>query len=471
MSSSLKNCTQSVDRESLLAIGVIRKPHGVRGEASVEPWTQDPARFDLVENVYLVSPDEKTIVSAPVRSIRYHGSRVLLAIEGIETPEEIRNYSRWSVEIPEQERLETDEDEYYLYELENLAVVDRDGKPLGQVIAATEGGGGILLTVRGPSGTEFDLPFVRAICVEIDLEQGHIVAEMPEGLDALEEAPIADRRETRRMEGTLHDPLPAEPKPEPPPRAEPELRLDVVTIFPPMFDAIRNEGVLARALRQNIIDLHVWDLRDFTGDRHRSTDDEAYGGGAGMVMLADPFFRCLDQIRLQKPGDEPHVILLSPQGEPFRDQTAQRLAGESWLVLLCGRYEGVDERVREAIVDEEISIGDYVVSGGELPAMVVIDAVSRMVKDVVGDRNSIEADSFYNGLLDHPHYTRPAEVRGMKVPEVLLSGHAERIRQWRKKKSLEATLLKRPDLLEGVELDDEGRKMLDEIESKQRRDR
>lgn len=469
MSSSLKDCTESIDRESLLAIGVIRKPHGVRGEASVEPWTHDPSRFELIESVYLVSPDEETVLSAPVRSIRYHGGRVLLAIEGIDTPEEIRNYSRWSVEIPEQERLETEEDEYYLYELENLAVVDREGKPVGQVIEAAEGGGGILLTVRTPSGTEFDLPFVKAICVGIDLEAGRIVAEIPEGLDALEEAPIADKRESRRQAGTLHDPLPAEPKAEPPPRSEPELRLDVVTIFPPMFDAIRNEGIVARAIRQNIISLNVWDLREFTTDRHRSTDDEAYGGGAGMVMLAEPFFRCLDEIRSQSQEHEPHVLLMSPQGEPFRNQTAQRLAGQRWLVLLCGRYEGIDERVREALVDEEISIGDYVVSGGELPTMVVIDAVSRMVEDVVGDRNSVEADSFYNGLLDHPHYTRPAEVRGMKVPEVLLSGHAERIRQWRKRESLEATLLKRPDLLDDVELDEEGRKMLQDLESKKRR--
>lgn len=471
MSSLLKDCTASIDRDSLVAIGVIRKPHGVRGEASVEPWTQDPTRFEVLETIYLVSPDGETILSAPIRSIRHHGQRVLMAVEGIDTPETIRTYSGWSVEIPEQDRLETADDEYYLYELENLEVVDPQGEPIGRVISVAEGGGGFLLTIRSEAGREFDLPFVKAICTEVDLERGRIVAEMPEGLDEIEEAPIADKRETRRRAGTLHDPLPPEPKEEVPPRAEPELRIDVVTIFPPMFEAIRNEGVIARAIKQNIIELHVWDLREFTTDRHRSTDDEAYGGGAGMVMIAEPFFRCLEEIRRQNPEQEPRVLLMSPQGKPFRNESAARLAGEKWLVFLCGRYEGIDERVLEALVDEEISIGDYVVSGGELPAMVVIDGVSRMVEDVVGDRNSVEADSFYNGLLDHPHYTRPAEVRGMKVPEVLLSGHAERIRQWRKKESLRATFLKRPDLLDSVELDEEGREMLEDLESENRGDR
>ncbi len=471
MSSSLKDCTASIERDSLVAIGVIRKPHGVRGETSVEPWTHDPARFDKLQSVFLVSPDEKTILSAPIRSVRYHGPRVLLAFEGIDAPEEIRRYSSWSVEIPEEDRLETEEDEYYLYELENLEVVGPAGDTLGTVISVAEGGGGLLLTVRSEEGREFDLPFVKAICTEVDLEAGRIVADIPEGLDEIEEAPIADKRESRRRAGTLHDPLPPEPKEEEPPRIEPELRVDVVSIFPPMFETIRNEGVVARAIKQNIIELNIWDLRDFTTDRHRSTDDEAYGGGAGMVMLAEPFFRCVEEIRRQAPAKTPRVILMSPQGERFENATATRLGGHDWLIILCGRYEGVDERVRSSIVDEEISIGDYVLSGGELPAMVVIDAVSRMVEDVVGDRNSVEEDSFYNGLLDHPHYTRPAEVRGMDVPEVLLSGHAERIRQWRKKESLRATLLKRPDLLESVDLDAEGRKMLEELEPENREDR
>ncbi|MGH9457510.1 MAG: tRNA (guanosine(37)-N1)-methyltransferase TrmD [Thermoanaerobaculia bacterium] len=239
------------------------------------------------------------------------------------------------------------------------------------------------------------------------------------------------------------------------------LRIDLVSIFPRMFDPLLAEGVVAKARESGILAIKVWDLRDFTSDRHRSTDDVPYGGGAGMVMLAEPVFRCVDAIRADGPaGKRPLVLLPSPQGEMFRHETARELAAGEWLVLLCGRYEGFDERVREGLVDREISVGDFVVSGGEIPAMLIVDAVARLVEGVVGDWNSVEADSFYTGLLDHPHYTRPAELRDMRVPDVLLSGHAERIRKWRKEQALRATLARRPDLLDRIELDEEGRRML-----------
>jgi tRNA (guanine37-N1)-methyltransferase len=243
------------------------------------------------------------------------------------------------------------------------------------------------------------------------------------------------------------------------------LRFDVVTIFPRMFDAILDEGIVARAVERGSLEIAVWDLREFSTDKHRSTDDEAYGGGAGMVMLAEPVFRCVDAIRAV-PGrgeTKPWIVELSPQGTVLDQAGARALAVREWVVLLCGRYEGFDHRVREALVDEEISIGDFVVTGGELPAMMLIDAASRMVEGVVGKRNSVEADSFYEGLLDYPHYTRPAEVRGMKVPDVLISGHFEKIRKWRKEQSLRATMEKRPDLLERADLDDEARAMIDRI--------
>lgn len=183
-----------------------------------------------------------------------------------------------------------------------------------------------------------------------------------------------------------------------------------------------------------------------------------------MVMLAEPVFRCVDAIRdAGLPGEKPFVILTSPQGARFDHGTARELAERDWIVFLCGRYEGIDERVRESLVDREVSVGDFVVSGGELPAMLMADAVSRLLEGVVGDWNSVEADSFYTGLLDHPHYTRPAELRKLQVPAVLLSGHAEKIRKWRKEQSLRSTLLKRPDLLESAELDDEARRMLAEL--------
>jgi tRNA (guanine37-N1)-methyltransferase len=200
------------------------------------------------------------------------------------------------------------------------------------------------------------------------------------------------------------------------------MRIDFVTIFPKMFEPLIAEGVIARGVKQGLLDIRVWDLREFTTDKHRSTDDEAYGGGPGMVMLAEPVLRAVDAIR---EGTSPHLVMTSPQGRRFTQAVARELAQKPWITFLCGRYEGFDERVREALQPDEISIGDFVVSGGEVPAMLMADAIGRMVEGVVGNADSVTADSFYDGLLDHPHYTRPEEVRGKRVPDVLLSGHHE----------------------------------------------
>ena len=243
------------------------------------------------------------------------------------------------------------------------------------------------------------------------------------------------------------------------------MRIDFVTIFPRMFDPFLAEGVIARGVKQNLLDIRVWDLRDFTSDRHRSTDDEAYGGGPGMVMLAEPVIRCVDAIIPHPSSLIPHLLMTSPQGRRFDQRVARELATREWLVFLCGRYEGFDERVRLALRPDEISIGDFVVSGGELPAMLMADAVGRLIEGVVGNSDSVTADSFYSVLLDYPHYTRPEELRGMRVPDVLLSGHHELIRRWRKEQSLRETLKKRPDLLKGAELDEEAKEILRRIEN------
>ena len=235
------------------------------------------------------------------------------------------------------------------------------------------------------------------------------------------------------------------------------LRIDFVTIFPRMFDSFLSEGIIARGAKQGLIDIRVHDLRDYTTDRHRSTDDEAYGGGPGMVMLAEPVLRCIDAIGGGR------VIITSPQGRRFDQELAKELSSQEHLIVLCGRYEGFDHRVHEILNAEEVSIGDFVVSGGELPAMVIADAVGRMIEGVVGNSGSVEEDSFFRGLLDYPHYTRPEEVRGVRVPDVLLSGHHEQIRKWRKEQALRQTLAKRPDLLEAAELDEEARAMLKRI--------
>ena len=236
------------------------------------------------------------------------------------------------------------------------------------------------------------------------------------------------------------------------------MTFDIVTIFPAMVEAALAAGVVGRAIERRLLDVVIHDLREFTTDRHRSVDDVPYGGGPGMVMKPEPIFKALDAIETRR-GAPVTVLLMSPQGTRFTQRDAERLGSQPHVVLVCGRYEGVDERVRSR-VDEEVSIGDYVLSGGELPALVVLDAVARFVPGVVGDDQSVAEDSFSRGLLDFPHYTRPAVVGELRVPDVLLSGNHQEIRRWRKQEALGRTLERRPDLLENAALDDEEREIL-----------
>ena len=222
------------------------------------------------------------------------------------------------------------------------------------------------------------------------------------------------------------------------------MQFDVITLFPDMFSAITNEGVVARGIKKSLLNIDTWQLREFSQNKYRNVDDKPYGGGAGMVMQVMPIRSCIKEIRKKSPKTQ--VIYLSPQGQKLTHSLALQLSKLDSLTLLCGRYEGVDERIIEQDVDMEISIGDYVISGGELAAMVLIDSVSRLLPDVLGNQDSLN-DSFANGLLDYPHYTRPEEVDGQKVPEVLLSGHQAKIDAWRKDQALKNTQLKRQDLI------------------------
>jgi tRNA (guanine37-N1)-methyltransferase len=233
------------------------------------------------------------------------------------------------------------------------------------------------------------------------------------------------------------------------------VRVRVLTIFPELFGPFLATSLVGRAIEKGLLDVRVHDLREFTEDRHRSVDDEPYGGGGGMVMMAPPWIKAVRSLSGgEEPGEgengagRPWRILLSPQGARLDDAKVRELAVRGDLILMCGRYEGIDERVRLSVVDEEVSIGDYVLSGGELPAMVLIEALSRQVPGVVKLTESVEQDSFRAGLLDYPHYTRPPVVEGIAVPEVLLSGNHAAIRRWREEQALRATREKRPDLLE-----------------------
>ena len=241
------------------------------------------------------------------------------------------------------------------------------------------------------------------------------------------------------------------------------MRCDILTLFPDMVAPVLSQSILKRAQEKGLLQVTVRNLRDYTLDRHRVADDVPYGGGAGMVMKAEPI---LEQIQADYAlaGEQIRLLFPSPHGRPFTQAYAKNLAADTRrLVILCGHYEGVDERVRLALHPEEISVGDYVLTGGELPALVLIDAAARLVPGVLGDPESIEEESFTDALLEYPHYTRPADVRGIPVPEVLLSGHHEAIRLWRRKESLRSTYQRRPDLLQDRVLSLEDQQLLDEL--------
>jgi tRNA (guanine37-N1)-methyltransferase len=239
------------------------------------------------------------------------------------------------------------------------------------------------------------------------------------------------------------------------------VRIDILTLFPEMFEGPLSESILRQAREKGLLEIELTNIRDFATDKHRTADDYQYGGGSGMVMKPEPIFRAVEAVR-KGPAGEGATILLSARGRLFDQALAAELSGLDHLILICGRYKGVDERVA-ALATHEVSIGDYVLTGGELAAAVVVDAVSRLVSGVLGDIESAETDSFFEGLLGPPTYTRPEEYRGRRVPDVLLSGNHERIRRWRRERALEATLRRRPDLVDEAELSDEDREILDDI--------
>lgn len=233
------------------------------------------------------------------------------------------------------------------------------------------------------------------------------------------------------------------------------MKINILTLFPAMFAGFKSESIIKRAINSGALEINIIDIRDYTFDKHNTADDTPFGGGAGMVLKAEPIFRALE-------NTSGKVIYTSPQGVPLNQNLSNDLSSEEEITIIAGHYEGIDERVIEEKVDLEISIGDFVLTGGELPAMVIADSIARLLPGVI-KKDSYEQDSFYNGLLDHPHYTRPAEFDGLKVPEILLSGHHKKIELWRKKESLKRTYLRRPDLLEGREFTKEEKKLLKEI--------
>lgn len=244
------------------------------------------------------------------------------------------------------------------------------------------------------------------------------------------------------------------------------MKIDIVSLFPEMFGAL-GHSIIKRAQEADYLSIRVTNPRDFAFDKHRIVDDTPFGGGAGMVMKPDPIFRAVENITKELPNAKRRIILTCPGGTTLTQNKVKELAAYEHLIFICGHYEGIDARIKEHLVDEAISIGDYVLTGGELPAMVMTDAVARMLPGVLGSGASAPEDSFYNGLLEYPQYTRPREFNGWEVPDILLSGHHAQIERWRRKQSLKNTLFSRPELLQKVELSKEDKKLLDEIRREQ----
>lgn len=238
------------------------------------------------------------------------------------------------------------------------------------------------------------------------------------------------------------------------------MNIDILTLFPTMFEGPLNESILKRAQENNLITIKATNIRDYAFNKHKTVDDYPFGGGAGMVMKPEPIFEAFDDILSKHPRTKKRVLLMAPQGKVLNQALAKELSIEEHIIIICGHYEGIDDRVRQALVTDEISIGDYVLTGGELPAMVVIDTLARMIPGVLGKEISAEDESFYHGLLEYPQYTRPREYRGLAVPDILLSGDHKKIELWRRKKSLELTLTKRPDLIKETELSVSDQKLL-----------
>ena len=238
------------------------------------------------------------------------------------------------------------------------------------------------------------------------------------------------------------------------------MRFEILTTFPQIIESAASESILGRAQEKGIIELEAVNLRDYTEDKHRTTDDEPYGGGPGMVMKCEPVFKAVESLMSRRLGVKPRILLMSPQGRRFDQNMAGELASENYIIMICGRYEGLDERIREHLATDEVSIGDYVLTGGELPALVILDAVTRLLPGVLGDETSPEMETFSSGLLEYPQYTRPADYRGYKVPDVLLSGNHAQIEKWRRASALERTLQNRPDLLERAPLTEKDKSYL-----------
>ena len=397
--------------EDLLKVGVITTTHGVRGEVKVFPTTDDAERFLDIE--YVLLDTGKELRRLNIQNVKFFKNLAILKFEGIDNINDIEMYKGRELWIPREEAQELGEDEYYVADLIGMEVLLENGEKFGVLRDVMETGANDVYIVDRVDGEEILLPAIHDCVLDVDVEKNTMTVHLMKGLVSM--------------------------------------NYHVLTLFPEMIENGMNTSITGRAITKGLLSLEAINIRDFAFNKHQKVDDYPYGGGAGMLMQAEPVYLSYESIA-ERIGRKPRVIFLTPQGKTFNQDMAKEFALEEDLVFLCGHYEGIDERVLEEIVTDYVSIGDYVLTGGELPAMVMMDSISRMVPGVLNNQESGETESFSGNLLEYPQYSRPEEWHGKKVPEVLLSGHHANVDKWRREQSIIRTAKWRPDLLPKADL-------------------
>ena len=405
-------------KKDRVTIGKVGAVHGIHGELRIIPLTDFVERFAGMKEVMV--GDEML----HIESCKFHKQFVLLKFREYPVREQAMRLTGRLLTVARDEAVPLEEGEFYTFDIIGLTVYDTAGTELGTVENVLRTGSNDVYQARRPDGRELLIPALKAVVREIDIAGGRMVVDLPEETDD-----------------------------------------DMITLFPEMFAGPFGASITKRAVEKGILDIHFTNFRDYSFDKHRHVDDSPFGGGAGMVLKPEPMYRAVRAVLEETAmhAASRRVLIMDPAGPVFTQAKAKELASYEQLVFICGHYEGFDARIYP-LADEAISIGDFVLTGGELPAMVITDAVSRMLPGVLGDAESAPTDSFYDGLLGFPQYTRPRDFEGMEVPEVLLLGDHAKIRQWRHEQSLRLTQEKRPDLLAKKALSDEDRDILRRFE-------
>ena len=414
--------------ENLLRVGVITSAHGVRGEVKVFPTTDDNSRFKTLKHVLMDTGKEK--IPLEIEHVKFFKNMVILKFKGFDNKNDVEMWRQRDLLITRDQAVELAPDENFIADLIGLTAVTDEGVVLGTLTDVLQTGANDVYCVKMENGKELLLPAIKDCILNVDLEKQEMLVHVLDGLLDL------SWRKT--------------------------MNFHVMTLFPEMVMNGLNTSILGRAASNGLLAFEAINIRDYTLERHGKVDDYPYGGGAGMVMQAEPIYRAYTAL-CDRIGHRPRVVYMTPQGRTFTQKIAEELAKEEELVFLCGHYEGVDERVLEMIATDYLSAGDYVLTGGELPAMMMIDCISRLVPGVLNNDVSAEFESFHDNLLEYPQYSRPEEFMGKKVPEILLSGHHANIEKWRREQSIIRTLERRPELLEEAVLSKKEKLFLEEL--------